>query len=72
VRSVGYVVLIHARVALPTPDYPFLDSFLTEFSEVRWQDGAWPWSSTYSAKYSPVGALQSIAGCCLAVAVALH
>jgi hypothetical protein len=27
VRSVGYVVLIHARVALPTPDYPFLDSF---------------------------------------------
>jgi hypothetical protein len=26
-RSVGYVVLMHARVALPTADYPFLDSF---------------------------------------------
>jgi hypothetical protein len=39
VRSVGYVVLIHARVALPTPDYPFLDSFLTEFSEVGWIRG---------------------------------
>jgi hypothetical protein len=26
-RSVGYVVLMHARVATPTLDYSFLDSF---------------------------------------------
>jgi hypothetical protein len=26
---------MHARVALPTLDYPFSDSFCTEFSEVR-------------------------------------
>jgi hypothetical protein len=25
--SVGYVVLMHARVAIQTPDDPFLDSF---------------------------------------------
>jgi hypothetical protein len=31
-RSVGYVVLMHARVALPTPDYPFLDSFYAKFA----------------------------------------
>src|SRR5215212_426931 len=32
-RSVGYVVLMHARVAVPTPDYPFLDSFSTHSAE---------------------------------------
>jgi hypothetical protein len=32
-RSVEYVVLMHARVALPTPDYPFLDSFSTHSGE---------------------------------------
>jgi hypothetical protein len=26
---------MHARVATQIPDYPFSDSFLTEFSEVR-------------------------------------
>src|SRR5215211_8561833 len=32
-RSVGYVGLMHARVALPTPHYLFLDSFSTHSSE---------------------------------------
>ncbi len=35
-RSVGYVLLMHARVAVPTPDYPFLDSFSRlDFSHLR-------------------------------------
>src|SRR5215212_10341159 len=37
-RSVRYgflMCLMHARVATQIPDYPFSDSFLTEFSEVR-------------------------------------
>jgi uncharacterized protein YjbJ (UPF0337 family) len=34
-RSVKYGLLMHARVAASTPDYPFSDSFLTAFSEVR-------------------------------------
>jgi hypothetical protein len=33
VRSVGYVVLMHARVAVPIPGYPFLDSFSTHSGE---------------------------------------
>jgi hypothetical protein len=37
-RSVGYALLMHARVAVPTPVYPFSDGFITEFSEVRIQD----------------------------------
>src|SRR5215203_6465046 len=37
-RSVRYgflMCLMHARVATQIPDYPFSDSFMTEFSEVR-------------------------------------
>ena len=33
--SVKYGLLMHARVAVSTPDYPFSDSFLTEFYEVH-------------------------------------
>src|SRR5215203_176898 len=32
-RSVGYGLLMHARVAASTPDYPFSDSFEAEYSE---------------------------------------
>ena len=30
-RSVGYALLMHARVAVPTPVYPFSDSFKRKF-----------------------------------------
>src|SRR5215212_10844082 len=44
-RSVRYgflMCLMHARVATQIPDYPFSDSFMTEFSQVD-PDG---WSAT--------------------------
>src|SRR5215212_6256112 len=37
-RSVGYVSLMHARVALPAPHYPFLDSFKAKFRELTFRD----------------------------------
>jgi hypothetical protein len=33
VRSVRYVLLMHARVAASIPDYPFSDSFMAKFAE---------------------------------------